>query len=50
LCCYLQGTRVSKMLTGNNDPNLRVFEYQDSVEVVRMVRDFLRNIPHKNQL
>lgn len=50
LCCYFQGTRVSKMLTGNSDPNLRVLEYQDSVEVVRIVRDFLRDVQHKNQL
>jgi nucleoside 2-deoxyribosyltransferase len=49
LCCYLQGTRVSKMLTGNKDPNLHVLAYRDASEVVQIVRDFLREVRYKNQ-
>jgi len=43
LCCYRQGRPVSKMITGNSHPNLRVMSYQDALEAVAVVRTFLAN-------
>lgn len=41
LCLALQGRRVSKMITGNADPLLRV-EFYSTVEAgIEMTRDFL---------
>jgi nucleoside 2-deoxyribosyltransferase len=41
LCCYQEGQPVSKMITGNNHPRLRVSTYQDANEAVELVRAFL---------
>ena len=41
LCCYQQGKRVSKILTGNRHPNLTLFAYDTSEAAVKMVIDFL---------
>ena len=41
ICCYQQGRRVSKMITGNTSPTLRVVEYRDSSELITRVRLFL---------
>jgi nucleoside 2-deoxyribosyltransferase len=47
LCCYRQGKRVSKMLTGNTSPYLRVDHYRSSAEAVQLVTDFLASIDSK---
>ena len=39
-CLYQQGRSVSKMITGNPDPHLKVVSYQTVEEAVRLVRDF----------
>jgi 2'-deoxynucleoside 5'-phosphate N-hydrolase len=44
ICCYQQGRRVSKMITGNTSPTLRLAEYCDSAELIVQVRSFLRRI------
>ena len=44
LCCYQQGKRVSKMLTGNTNPYLRVNQYRSSAEAVQLVADFISSI------
>jgi nucleoside 2-deoxyribosyltransferase len=41
LCLYEQGQLVSKMITGNPDPHLRVLSYTSVDEAVRIVRDFI---------
>jgi nucleoside 2-deoxyribosyltransferase len=41
LCCYRQGRRISKMISGNDDPNLQMCGYSSEVEVARIARAFL---------
>ena len=41
LCCYQEGQPVSKMITGNSHPNLRVATYQNANKAVKTVRAFL---------
>jgi 2'-deoxynucleoside 5'-phosphate N-hydrolase len=41
LCLHHAGRPVSKMLTGNTHPNIRVQAYQDAREAVKMLRAFL---------
>jgi len=41
LCCHQHGRNVSKMITGNPDPGLRVQAYQTSEEACSIVRAFL---------
>jgi nucleoside 2-deoxyribosyltransferase len=40
-CCYQQGRRVSKMITGNSHPGLQVYAYRDSAEAVAAMQRFL---------
>ena len=42
LCCYRQGTTVSKMILGNTHSTLRVQMYQTPEEAVAIVRGFLQ--------
>lgn len=44
LCCYQQGRVVSKMITGNTHPTLRVETYQDPGELISMARKFLLSL------
>ena len=39
-CLYQQGRSVSKMITGNPDPNLKIASYQTVEEAVRLAREF----------
>lgn len=41
LCCYREGRQVSKMITGNSHPNIRVLTYCTTEEATAMVRAFL---------
>jgi len=41
LCCYQQGKRVSKILTGNNHPNLTLIAYDTTETAVQAVIVFL---------
>lgn len=41
LCCYRDGQPVSKMITGNSQPNIRLATYQATTEAVEVVRAFL---------
>jgi 2'-deoxynucleoside 5'-phosphate N-hydrolase len=40
LCLYREGQAVSKMITGNSSPKIRVVTYTDTAEAVKLVRDF----------
>jgi nucleoside 2-deoxyribosyltransferase len=40
MCLYREGRSVSKMITGNSSPNIRVASYVDTVEAVKLVRAF----------
>jgi nucleoside 2-deoxyribosyltransferase len=50
LCCYQRGARVSKMITGNTEPHLRVGVYQTQPEVLQLVRNFLEEIKRTSQV
>jgi hypothetical protein len=41
LCCYRRGARVSKMITGNASPGLRVVEYRAGGELLTHIDRFL---------
>ena len=43
LCCHRAGARVSKMLTGNDRPNLKVKSYAGEAEAVKAASEFLQN-------
>ena len=43
-CCYRQGRKVSKMLSGNNHPQIRVVPYEDEQQAVTLIRDFLSQL------
>jgi hypothetical protein len=43
-CLYEQGRAVSKMITGNPDPNLTVHTYQTSAQAADLVREFASRI------
>jgi len=42
LCLYEQGRSVSKMITGNPDPKLKVASYENVEKAVHLVRDFAK--------
>ena len=44
LCCFLHGTPVSKMITGNTHPYLRVNSYQALEEIKLIVIEFLKEV------
>jgi hypothetical protein len=41
LCCYQRGKRISKIITGNTNPTVKVVEYNDQEEAVQAVLQFL---------
>ena len=43
LALYQQGRKVSKMISGNPDAHLQVKAYQDPLEAVHLIREFLSN-------
>lgn len=44
LCCYRDGVRVSKMITGNDTPGLTVRSYQEPVEALAIIDEFLAGL------
>lgn len=44
LCLHKTGIRVSKMITGNKDPLLRVMEYKSTEHLPALLKDFLEEI------
>ena len=43
-CLHREGVAVSKMITGNCDPNLTVWEYADLDQAVQQLRAYLQRI------
>ncbi len=41
LCCYKRGVRVSKMIIGNDSPNITVVTYDESSQVTALIDSFL---------
>lgn len=41
LCCYRNGARVSKMITGNTESSMTVATYEDETGAVQAVKRFL---------
>jgi len=46
LCCYQKGRRVSKMITGNDMPSLKLLTYTDAEDLLPLVKVFLQGISH----
>jgi nucleoside 2-deoxyribosyltransferase len=44
LCLHRRAAKVSKMISGNRDPNLEVLAYDMPNEAVRLVRFFLEKV------
>jgi len=44
LCCARRGARVSKMLTGNDSPGLRLIVYEEKGEALNAVDVFLKAV------
>lgn len=42
LCIYRRGVRVSKMFTGNTMPGISMADYEDLVEAIEIMRDFIQ--------
>jgi hypothetical protein len=47
LCCYREGKTVSKMITGNDRPNLQLGTYEDNLEVIQLLDRFLARLTDK---
>jgi nucleoside 2-deoxyribosyltransferase len=43
-CCFRDGVKVSKMLTGNTCPNLKVFSYSNEELLLAALGQFLDNL------
>ena len=41
LCCYQEGKRVSKIITGNMNPTITIKTYVSDEDAIEVVRDFL---------
>ena len=41
LCCYREGQTVSKMILGNDSPHLSLGTYNDGLQAVKLLDDFL---------
>jgi nucleoside 2-deoxyribosyltransferase len=41
LCLYQAGVTVSKMITGNHNPRLRVYAYSDVANAIQFMQDFI---------
>lgn len=41
LCLYQQNRKVSKMITGNQDPHLRISSYERVEDAIRLAQEFL---------
>ena len=44
LCLHHQGARISKMLSGNNHPGIRIRPYQHPEDIAAIIRDFILNV------
>jgi nucleoside 2-deoxyribosyltransferase len=49
LCCYKDGKRISKIITGNTSPGLTVASYEDDEQAVSVVRDYTRLLEEKSR-
>ena len=41
LCCYAQGKRVSKILTGNTEENCSIYQYPSTDELLNFIDTYL---------
>ncbi len=44
LCCYREGLRISKMISGNTHPTLQVSAYRTEGEAQEVVQDFINKM------
>lgn len=45
LCCYREGVKVSKMITGNDLKTLTLCAYRETEDVLTAIGDFLQTLP-----
>ena len=45
-CCFREGVKVSKMLTGNTHPHLKIFSYDSEAGLLAALDRFLTEITH----
>jgi len=43
-CCYRKDRRVSKIITGNTTPGIKVLSYETDAEAVNLVRNYLLSL------
>lgn len=48
LCCYKEGKRVSKIITGNTNPTITIKSYASDEDAVHIVRAFLLTQPSQS--
>lgn len=41
LCLHKQGARISKMLSGNNNPRIQIRPYQNLKDIAAIIREFI---------
>jgi 2'-deoxynucleoside 5'-phosphate N-hydrolase len=44
LCLSKAGRKLSKMVSGNPDPNLQVSSYEDNQEAIELIREFIERL------
>lgn len=44
LCCYMQGVTVSKMILGNDSPDLTLGEYETHSQVLEIINSFIQDL------
>jgi len=44
ICLHREGVPVSKMITGNRDPNLKIIAYKDMDEAVTKLKTYLEKV------
>jgi nucleoside 2-deoxyribosyltransferase len=48
MCCYHKDKKISKIISGNTNENVRVFAYKSEDELISEIESFLREFPDTN--
>ena len=48
MCCYHEDKKISKIISGNTNENMRVFVYKSEDELISEIESFLREFPDTN--
>lgn len=50
MCCHHKNIKISKILSGNNLKNMKVFAYSDDEEIIKEIGKFLNKISEANKI